>query len=558
MSPRLAFYLPLSLLLAAGVALRAWDWPHRHELRHGDEMAYCWNSLQLLEGTIPGYHYAPAAPQTWVGWAYAGGLSAYHFFFPSPEERAASFETRPFVAVNHALWDSYNDLGILRYVWIAAAIPFQFWSIIAAYRIGHRKAGLPGAIFLGGFIAIMPIFVDLSVQARPYVLSWSFAIIALDFAMLPTDRALRYCAIFTGLAISTRVDMLMILPIIWSEIWSRRSTGDFRKRIIRFHAITVITALLLSPWFLTNLIGELRTIATIRLAVPTGESVPFSQTLKELLWHQAFAIPILLALWAAFQKPADGPRRWLRALYVLFITASIFKATTFGLQHQGAPMVIVLFMCVAPFAEIFSKDKRIAWAAVALALILPLIQCVLMVIGQHRHYFDDESVAWVEQHVPAGTLVYCFHTLRDPLPTTQASDSLWAAVNDHDAWKKKFSMGLAHFHLTSDEFPRALSDENMALERGNYRGVFILGSRTQVPRPRYDVHFVWASTVFGTLDLPTDFAKSGGIVVWYGLPDDPNVKDMGKPIAQWISPAGNGVFIYASADARAKLNLATD
>ena len=75
----------------------------------------------------------------------------------------------------------------------------------------------------------------------------------------------------------------------------------------------------------------------------------------------------------------------------------------------------------------------------------------------------------------------------DPLPTTQAADELWSQVNDGRAWEAKVRSGLQRFDLRADEIPRALSEDGMTYEKGNRRGYFILGSRTQLPEPRYDL-----------------------------------------------------------------------
>ena len=65
-------------------------------------------------------------------------------------------------------------------------------------------------------------------------------------------------------------------------------------------------------------------------------------------------------------------------------------------------------------------------------------------------------------------------------------------------------------------------------------------------------------SVFGVQNLPETFAKSGGVVLWYewGVTGPPAA--LGTPIKQWVSPAGNGIFIYASPEIQATLKSRAD
>src|SRR4051812_25266631 len=87
----------LWMFIALSLLVRAFVWPGIHELRDGDELAYAGGSLQLLEGNLPGIHYAPAGPQTWIGWSYTAVLTAKHLIAPQSDMHNP-LALRPFVA----------------------------------------------------------------------------------------------------------------------------------------------------------------------------------------------------------------------------------------------------------------------------------------------------------------------------------------------------------------------------------------------------------------------------------------------------------------------------
>ena len=358
--------IAIAALLAITLATRICDFRHRNELRYSDEIPYCFSSLQLLEGITPEFKHAFAGPQTWAGWVYVGGVSAWHVVHPSMEERTVAVQIRPFVAVNHALWDTYADLSLVRYVWIFMAWPAVFWSVVAGFRIGNRQAGRAGGILTGAIVSLLPLFVGMSEDARPYMMGRALGIVAIDLAMVAeTSKRWMFAAIVLGLAIASRIDMLMLLPLVWSELWLRRKRDGFVKPFSRYHAIVAMSALLVAPWILTNVIGNLRIIATVRLSTPVSGAVPISKTLADLFWRQGLGVALVLCIAGLFLQPTDGTkRRWLRGAFVLLALASIFKATGFGLQHQGGPLIVSAASGLAPIA---ARHGRIACAIVVIA-----------------------------------------------------------------------------------------------------------------------------------------------------------------------------------------------
>ncbi|HEY1687141.1 MAG TPA: hypothetical protein VGG19_20440 [Tepidisphaeraceae bacterium] len=540
---RLPFLLVLLLL---AIFLRLWDFPHRYESRHGDEENYMIGSLHLLEGMTPPFKYAPAGPQTWAGWAYAGAVTTKDFVFPPANQRARDIRLRPFLALNDALFDIYTDESVLRRIWIIFAYPFVIWSVYEAFLMGERLGGLAGAVLLSGAVAFLPIFVELSNQARPYMLAWALAIIAISLIIRTrTRRGWIISAIFFGLAVGSRIDMLALLPIAWSEIWHQRKDHPPFKSWLIYHAIVLMTVLLIAPWILTNLIGNLRIIGTVRLSEASQGPVSKLQTALDLIWHQGFLIIPLFAFAALFLPRAGEKRpRLVLHIFLLLLAVSLLKATGFGLQHQGGPIIALMFLAAIGIGAIGRRWPTFALAVAVILLILPLLRSIEQIRLDHANYIPDSAIAWVEYHVPAETRIYTGSTLRCLLPTVQASNFLWAEVNDGNAWQKKFIEGMNRFHLDAADIPRALSDEDNLVERGQRRRWFILGSRPEITRPRYDIRLYHTSPIFGVQDVSTAFAQTGGVLIWRGSRSDREVQNL-QPVIAWQNPANAaGTFIY--------------
>ena len=182
---------------------------------------------------------------------------------------------------------------------------------------------------------------------------------------------------------------------------------------------------------------------------------------------------------------------------------------------------------------------------------MPLGQTIGLIVRHHQGYAPNGAVEWVNLHVPPGTILYTEYSMHDPLPTPASAAKLWEEVTDDSAWRKKFESGMQRFHLDLSQMPRALSEENLVQERGNRRGQFILGGRTDLPEPRFDVRIYNGSPLFGVQDVASAFAQTGGVVIWTG---NPAPASFGQPVASWINRAGGGTFIYCSADVQSRLH----
>lgn len=540
----------ISLVLAA-LVLRALNIPQRYELRDGDEAAYMNCSLQLLEGITPGYKYSPAGPQIWAGWLYAGGLSARYMVAPTVEEARVPTAVRPFVALNHALFDLYSDNSNLRLFELWLFMGIYLWAVVAAFQLGMDRGGLAAATFLGGLAAFTPLFVELSVHSRPYATGWALGIVAISLAYRSDSmRGQIGAAILMGIAVGSRIDMLILLPLVWSELWHKRASVPFIRSMVRFNLVAALASYVVAPWLLTNIIGNLRTIATVRLAPPPGGPEPLSHALLDFGWTQGLVVVALLLLAGLVLLPAQPrPRRWVLSIYILLLLLSIFKGTGHGLQHQGPAIIAVMIASTSAVSVLYVRWPRVTWGLVALALLVPVAQTIRL-IHHNRQYRRDDATEWVKQHIPPGTIVYLPGSLHDPLPTPAAADAIWDEVMRGDAPTRKFQASMARFQVPTLDIPRALSEDNLMTERVERRRWYILGSRTWIKEPRFDVRLYQLGPVFGVRDVKSDFARTGGVVVARG-PDRP--QGLGTPLAEWPDGHGSGTAIYASPEVRAKL-----
>jgi len=544
--------LILLMMLVICLGLRAVIWPGIHELRDGDELAYAGGSLQLLEGNLPGIHYAPAGPQTWIGWASATVATIRHFIFPNPNERRAGITIRPFLAVQHTVFDSYRDMGFLRQVWVVTSVAAVVAGVVAAFFLGLARGGLPGAIFLSGSFTVIPLFLEFSVQARPYAFAWSAGVVALYYALAsPRKEALLISAVVMGFAIGSRIDMGILLPVVLSEIWIRHRTR-FVRECAKYCGVLLIAFLVVAPWYLMTLVGSLRAVGTIRSGIGLTTSDPVA-VLNQLCWNQGMVIQLLLFLAGLIFLITRRPRRILLACYLCVILVSVFKGSAFGLRYQGGPLLLLL-VAGLPALEFIRNYSVVSGVAIAcLSLVLPAVRSAQLVANVRHDYVEDSATAWVEHHVPAGTIVYLRPWITNPLPTSAAADTTWSEVASVDAYRKKFESGSKRFSVDVAEIPRALSEVNLALERANRRCFFILGGCDWVAAPRYDVRVFQSGPVFGIRDLPTVFGQTGGVVVVRSSREDPLVQQLGKPDVAWLNSGGDGTRIYCSADVQGRL-----
>ncbi|HUB27897.1 MAG TPA: hypothetical protein VL992_20905 [Tepidisphaeraceae bacterium] len=541
------------LVLAVAVGLRMLTWPGRYEVRNIDEVGYLDSSLVLVEDIPPGFKPAPGGPLIWLGWAYAESQIARAFFHPSVAR--LPLQLRPFFAMNKGLFDLYRDLSGMRRLIIVANFLLLIAALAAGFDYGRRRAGWPGAVVIGGLIAVLPIFVQFSEMSRPYSMAWSFGILAIDAAAACTGRRrVAAAAILCGLAIGSRIEMICLLPWVLWEFWDRREARNLAVVWLKLILGSLATAYFVAPWLLTGLPGNLRAIATIQLANPSAAAVRTAWILKDFFGTQGFAIASLvilagMPLWALRQ---DRFRRGALAIFVLLLACSILKTTGFGLYQKGPSVVAIILACGISIGEIHSRWPKWTAAIIALILLLPLVRTAMWAWNLPPN--AAPAADWVEAHVPRGSVVYDRALLKVPLPTPQAADAIWEDVTAPDSWKRKFASGLSRFGLSSDELPRAMSEENMVQERGNMRRWFILGSAAgDTTSPRYVFRPLVSSPVFGVQNISAEFAKTGGVVIWRPSLDGAPPAEWGNPITSLPSADGTGALVFCSSDLRPRI-----
>ena len=547
-----------------------------------DETGYCTGSALLLEGLTPGNKAAPGGPLMWAGWAYLGGETVWDLVHPSAAERGQSLAVRPFTAVDRVLFDTYRDISSLHRVLVVINGVLAVVAALAAAGLGWQLGGTIGGLILGVLVAGVPVFLDHSEMSRPYSMAWSFGIVALYFASLIGDRLRRgryalLAAIFLGLSIGSRIEMLCVIPLVWWVIWEL----DVRRRSLRYSEepgvpapdpalgstsetgvwfsaakITLLSlciAIWVAPWLMTHLIGNLRTIATVRFGGNNSEN--WSGALRQLVVNQGLGPVILLAIFGlVMQAKGTRVRFILPTLYTLLLSIAMLIGFADGVHQHGAVLIGWFILAAAVAPALLTKWPRTVAVSLAAALVFPLVMSALQIRFNHQLDDHEDAVAWIEQHVPAGTTVYAIEGgERTLLPTPEASAALWSEVTDDQAWRKKMESGLSRFKLSAGELPRALSEENLVQERANRRKWFILGGRTDLPVPRYDVRVVLSSPVFGIHDLNAAMKSHGGVLIWRdGFHVNPP-EFLGQPVMKWESAKGTGVWIYATDDVREKI-----
>lgn len=544
-------------VLILGGALRWLNEPRLNEIRDVDEISYSECGPSLWEGVTSGFTAVPNGPQTWLGWGYAACASARQMIHPNSVTAAAPTVMRPFLAMDAGLFEIYRDMGGLRRLLLTEQFLIALAGIYGAYRLGAAYGGHWGALLLGGLAAVLPVFVDFADMTRPYSDAWSFGLLALGFAAGPGRRGRAvWTGIFLGLAVASRVEMVMLLAVIIWQFVHRPEPGAAWQTPVIVALIASVVTLVVAPWLLIYLPGNLRTILSVRVAGQQRSfKYPRFATLADLLWYQGLG-PLLALLVVGLALVPKGKRVWVAilGLFALAVLASVFVGPYEPFRYSVFLVMILFVLGAVVGGIVFDRWPREAVLVVAAVLILPLIQSGMMIARYRRDRVPMDVTGWIDRHVPPGSRVVlpASYTVHCVLPTPQAADAIWGDVADPQAWRRKFEHGMARFGLSEKYIPRAMSEQDMALDRVVVRRFFILGGNPHAPQPRFDLRIYGYSQVFGIQDLTNDFAKSGGVLVFFdGL--NPVPTNLGEPVVQRLNADGHGVRIWCSADLRAKL-----
>ena len=547
--------LPIVLVILAAL-LRIWNLPAPQEVRDWDEIGYVTDGLVAWEGLSPGWRVVPAGPQTWVGCFYAAGRSGWELL-RSPRGPAVPLVLKPYMAIDQALFKTYEDLSGLRQLLLWISLVVALAGVYGGYRLGAKYGGAAGGLLMGGLAAVLPMYVEFSGIAKSCSDAWLLAILAVSCAATLQGMRNRWLpGVLLGLAIGSRIDMVLVAPLVLWALWDNDQAGALWQRMLSTLALALTTTLVSAPWAVQGFVGMLRTIGMARVTGYWTTESPRLTTLKSLAWGEGLGPVLLATIIGLFLLPAGTRlKRGVLAGYAALMATTMFTGHYQLLRYHGGPLIALLTFLAVAVGALLQRWPKPALALAALLLVLPSVQSIRAVLSVKSCYVAETSTQWIDEHVPAGTTVYLHPAFisRAVLPTEAAADAIWRILTDDQAWRVKLQDGFHRFSLPDGRLPRALSEDNLTMDRGRCRRWFILGGGSS-SRPRYNVRLVPMSATFGLQrsTLVPEFKRTGGVVVWRtvagGMPEG-----LGEPWMKWLAPNGEGTLIFVSPDIQQKL-----
>lgn len=511
------------LALAAGLRLAAW--PARDEVRSVDELGYLSGGLVLLEGLPPSHRFAPAAVTTWTTWLLTAGEAFGRLALD--RSGAPAFE-RAFDAIEGALVAGHADPGGLRRVVLVVSLVLSLAAVWACHRLGACLAGWPGALACGGLAAALPIFVRLAAEARPYAPAWSLALLAAGAAATARPGLRRPAsAVLLGLSVACRIEMVAFAPVVCLLPWIASpalpgSVREVARAAAGWSCGVAVTTVVAAPWLVTQFLGNLRVIVTVRFYSHRLD-VPWERNdLLDLALGEGLIVAVALTF---FGVPFSRRRGRVVALacagLMAALLASVAFGTAYGLRHQGPTLVALVTLTPLGLAALRTRAPRELLVAVAcLASGWPTVQALREVAAIRQARPRAHPLEWVERHVPAGaTLYWPSFELATPWPTAESGDRLWREVAAPGAWRRKVERAAADHGLDVRRMPRALSRTHVVQDQGIRRRWFLLAGAGP-DGPRHDV-VPWSDMSpfdVASRDLPRRLAATGGDLLWRGPP----------------------------------------
>ena len=514
-----------------------------------DEIGYLSDGLLLLEGLPPGYKHVPSAVITWLVALYAGLQTAVAWLLGTVDPSMPPL-LKPLAAMERVLFGDYADFGRLRLLIVGLQMALGSLAAAGIAWLGHRIAGLRGALAGGVLAAALPLFVEYTAQTRSYSFAWSLALLAFVGVFAAANHwKLVTGAIFIGLAIATRVEMALCLPVLLLEIAATEPRGRRLRAAAIFLAITIACFLLAAPWYLTSLAGNLRQILDVRFLVVADATTGPGEVMRSLVWS-GLGLPLLLTI-LALAIGGTAHRTWRYVAYaawLVILTTMALRQSGGGVRHDGALFVLVVATVPLAVSMLSGSSGKpglgqlMAWAVVGLFGITAVGAGANAAWRYRNNAIHGDPVRWLEANVPAGTTVYLSDLFAVPLPTEQSAEALWTEAARPDAWRAKFARAAQRLGLERGRQPRAMSEDPMQLERASRRRWFILGAPLASGRPRYDIRLVGVGSVFGlSVDAVVDqLCKEGGVYISNGAPID----RLGPPSMAWRSAGQHQLAVY--------------
>ena len=508
-----------------------------------DEVGYLSDGLLLLEGLAPGYKHVPSAAITWLVALYAGLQTGVAWLFGTADPSMPPL-LKPLAAMERVLFGDYADFGNLRLLIVGLQTALGSLAAAGIAWMGNRIAGWRGALAGGLLAAALPLFVEYAAQTRSYSFAWSLALLSFVGVFAAANRrAAIIGAIFIGLAIATRVEMALCLPVLLLEIAAIEPRGRRLRAAATFLGIAIVCFCLAAPWYLTSLAGNLRQILDVRFLVVADARTGPGEVARSLLWS-GLGLPLLVTI-LALAIGGAARRTWRYVAYagwLALLTTMALRQSGGGVRHDGA--LFVLVVATVPLAvSVLSASSSVMASTVACLLGVTAVGAGAYAAWQYRNdAVHGDPVRWLEANVPAGTAVYLSDPFAVPLPTERSAEALWTEAARPDAWRAKFARAAQRLGLEPGRQPRAMSEDPMQLERASRRRWFILGAPLASGRPRYDIRLVGVGSVFGlSVDAVVDhLCKEGGAYISNGPPID----RLGPPGVVWRSAGQRQLAVY--------------
>src|ERR1700683_2042776 len=259
--------LPLLCVVLAAL-LRCVAFPHLSSPAIDlDEPGYLADGLLMIEGVPLGHGFAPSGPITWFVALYAGMDTIVTWLSHDANTLQFPRLLRPVAALEVTLFRIYADMSVLRLTVAFSVSLLSLWAVWGISRFGDKQAGSAGALAGGLLAAALPIVLEMSIQARPYGIAWSFALLAAAAAATGRERsrALR-AGICLGIAVASRIDMVMVGPLVLLVLCLDSKDGnEIARAMVTFAVASLISFLLIAPWYLPHLIDNLRNILSVRI-----------------------------------------------------------------------------------------------------------------------------------------------------------------------------------------------------------------------------------------------------------------------------------------------------
>ncbi|MCS7034940.1 MAG: hypothetical protein NZ561_13260 [Phycisphaerae bacterium] len=529
------------VLVALGLTLRLYWFPHRYEQRTVDEAPYLYTCLMLAEGMMPGHKAVPAGLQTWLGWLWINGQAALNLLNPTDQERSIGLVARPVYVLNRTLFDIARDVSDLRIFLLSCNVLFDLIAIVAAWKFGQWAGGSVGGLIAGGFLATGWVFHDVGASVRPLSMSFGMAMMAF---LLVSRRRYGLAAVALGLAIGSRIEMVLLIPLLVALVICELGWKSGLRQTLICAGIAAVSFLVIAPWWLMSWFGNLRSVIGARF-LGAMKPVTFGDLMTEMFWFNALVVPCALLAWS-WVLAVRRPRGWLVPAAATLILLSVIAGNAKLSYHTPAILAVLLTAAIGAGA-LPAAGLKLAAVATVVSLVVAAGHSIRFRHAERQAYAPDEALAWIEAHVPPGTRLYWpGGVYKLPLPTDSAAAAMWSEVVDEPSWRKKMEWAVGFVPGTDAQaLPRATSEDIMAKERCYVRPWYILGGRPEVPIPRFDVRRYGDSITFGVWDPIPEFRNGRCVIVVKGKRVD---EQLGKPAAEWTSPRGWGTFVYVAPD----------